>query len=209
MFSLQRLLGQEDKFFDLLEASAAEARHSVQFLVAFTRNPENSKALDELVKTRRKEKALNTEISQALCTTFITALEREDIEALSTALYKIPKTVEKIAERILIAPLFLKETDLTKQIGMLEQAARILQEMLQELRKRIKLDTMKNLNEQLQQIEGEMDKLVLDLLRILYSKEMEGNKIIFLKDLFELLEKVTDRFRDAGNVIVQVVLKSA
>ena len=40
--------------------------------------------------------------------TFITALEREDIEALSNALYKIPKTVEKFCERILLAPQFVR-----------------------------------------------------------------------------------------------------
>jgi uncharacterized protein Yka (UPF0111/DUF47 family) len=209
MFSLQRLLGQEDKFFDLLEASAMEARHSVQALIAFTKNPDNPKALDELMVTRRKEKAINTEIGQALCTTFITALEREDIEALSTALYKIPKTVEKIAERILMAPQFLKGLDLSRQIGMLDQAATILMTMIQELRKGIRLEAIKKLNDELQHIEGEMDKMVLELLRMLYTKEMEGNKVIFLKDLFELLEKVTDRFRDAGNVMVQIVLKSS
>ena len=209
MFSLQRLLGKEDRFFDLLEASAEEARHSVQALVAFTKNPDNPKALDELMVTRRKEKAINNEISQALCTTFITALEREDIEALSTALYKIPKTVEKIAERILMAPHFLKGLDLSKQIGMLDQAAATLMTMIQELRKGIRLEAIKKHNDQLQRIEGEMDKMVLELLRTLYTKEMEGNKVIFLKDLFELLEKVTDRFRDAGNVMVQIVLKSS
>ena len=31
---------------------------------------------------------------------------------------------------------------------------------------------------------------------------------MFLKDLFELLEKVTDRCRDAGNTIMAIVLKS-
>ena len=36
--------------------------------------------------------------------TFVTALEREDIEALSNALYKIPKTVDKFTTRILVAP---------------------------------------------------------------------------------------------------------
>ena len=35
--------------------------------------------------------------------TFVTDLEREDIEALASALYKIPKTVEKIAERSMIS----------------------------------------------------------------------------------------------------------
>ncbi len=209
MFSLQRLLGKEDKFFDLLEGSAQEARHSIQALVAFTKNPDAPKALDELMVSRRKEKAINSEISQALCVTFITALEREDIEALSTALYKIPKTAEKIAERILVAPHFLKGVDLSKQVGMLDSAAETLVTMIQELRKGIRLEQIKSLNDKLQKIEGEMDKMVLDLLRQLYTKEMEGNRIIFLKDLFELLEKVTDRFRDAGNVMVQIVLKAS
>ena len=39
MFSLQKLLGQEDKFFDLLEASAQEARTSVDALVRADRQP--------------------------------------------------------------------------------------------------------------------------------------------------------------------------
>ena len=37
------------------------------------------------------------ESSQELVNTFVTALEREDLEALSNALYKIPKVVEKFA----------------------------------------------------------------------------------------------------------------
>jgi uncharacterized protein len=209
MFSLQRLLGQEDKFFDLLEASANEARHSVQSLINFTRNLDNPKALDELVAARRKEKAINQEIGQALCTTFVTALEREDIEALATALYKIPKTTGKIAERILMAPQFINGLDLSKHIAMLDQAATTLMTMIGDLRKGIRLESITKHNDELQQIEGEMDHMVLELMRMLYTKEMPANKVIFLKDLFELLEKVTDRFRDAGNVMVQIVLKSS
>src|SRR6476469_9255604 len=122
MFSLQRLLGREDKFFELLEASADESRHSIQALINFVKNPKEIRSLDEFILSRRNEKRIANEISEALCTTFVTALEREDIEALSVALYKIPKTVEKIGERILIAPQLLKGTDLTKQFVMLEEA---------------------------------------------------------------------------------------
>ena len=38
MFSLQKLLGKEDKFFTLLEASAQEARNSVQALVKLSKS---------------------------------------------------------------------------------------------------------------------------------------------------------------------------
>jgi uncharacterized protein Yka (UPF0111/DUF47 family) len=209
MFSLQRLLGREDKFFDLLEASAQESRTSVQALTRFVQNPDQVKTLDEFILSRRKEKRINDEISEALCTTFVTALEREDIEALSVALYRIPKTVEKIAERILLAPHLLKPFDMTRQLHMLEKGTDTVLQMIKELRRGVSLEPIKNQNDQLQSIEGEADKLILELLRDLYSGQYEALKVVFLKDLFELLEDVFDRCRDAGNVVTHIVLKNS
>jgi uncharacterized protein Yka (UPF0111/DUF47 family) len=209
MFSLQRLLGKEDKFFDLLEASAQQSRTSVEALSNFTRNPDELKTLDEFVMSRRKEKRINDEISEALCTTFVTALEREDIEALSVALYKIPKTMEKIGERILLAPNLFKGIDLTRQVSMLEKSTDTLVTMIKELRRGVHLERIRSLNEQLQVLEGEGDKLILEELRKLYSGTFDGIKVVFLKDIFELIEKVFDRCRDAGNVINHIVLKNS
>lgn len=209
MFSLQRMLGKADKFFDLLEASAQESRTSVQALIRFMQNPDELKTLDEFVMSRRKEKKINDEISEALCTTFVTALEREDIEALSIALYKIPKTMEKIGERILLAPHLFKGIDLTRQISMLEKATDTLVTMLQELRRGVNLEKIRTHNDKLQVLEGEGDKLILEELKRLYTGTNDGIKVVFLKDIFELIEKVFDRCRDAGNVINHIVLKNS
>lgn len=209
MFSLQRLLGREDKFFELLEASADESRHSIQALINFVKNPKEIRTLDEFVLSRRNEKRIANEISEALCTTFVTALEREDIEALSVALYKIPKTVEKIGERILIAPHLLDGIDLSRQVVLLDKATEIVRKMIVELRGGVHLEQIKKLNDQLQVVEGEADKVINELLRDLYSKEQNAVKIVFARDLFELLEKVADRARDAGNVINHIVLKNS
>lgn len=209
MFSLQRLLGKEDKFFDLLEASAQESRSSVQALIRFMQNPDQLKTLDEFILSRRKEKKINDEISQALCASFVTALEREDIEALSVALYKIPKTVEKIAERILLAPHLYKGVDMTRQMRMLEKATDTVVAMIRQLRSGVNMENIRAGNEQLQVVEGEADKLILELLKDLYSGSHDAIKVVFLKDIFELIEKVFDRCRDAGNVINQIVLKNS
>ncbi len=209
MFSLQRLLGKEDTFFDLLEASAQESRSSVQALIRFMKNQDELKTLDEFVMSRRKEKKINDQISEALCTTFVTALEREDIEALSVALYKIPKTMEKIGERILLAPNLFKGVDLTRQVTMLEKATDTLVIMIQELRRNVNLEKIRTHNDQLQVLEGEGDKLILEELKKLYSGSHDGIKVVFLKDIFELIEKVFDRCRDAGNVINHIVLKNS
>ena len=209
MFSLQRLLGQEDKFFDLLEASAEQARCSVQALVKLSRNPEQAELLNEFIESRRKDKKITAEISEAVCTTFVTALEREDIEALSNALYKIPKTVEKIGERMLLTPQQVQGVDFSKQTGILEQTTDTVLSMVKALRQGANLEQMKELNDKLQKLEGEADKKHLELLRDLYSGRHDPLKVVVLKDLYELLEKVIDRCRDAGTVISHIVLKNS
>jgi len=209
MFSLQRFLGKEDRFFDLLEASAAEACTSVRALTNFMKRPDEVKSLDEFIRARRNEKKITSQISEELCTSFVTALEREDIEALSVALYKVPKTIEKIGERILIAPQHIHGIDISRQLGFIEKAVETVLAMIKELRRGVNLDLIRAHNDQLQAVEGEADKLVLEHLRELYSGKQDAVKVVFLKDLFELLEKVTDRCRDAGNVINQIVLKNS
>jgi uncharacterized protein Yka (UPF0111/DUF47 family) len=41
----------------------------------------------------------------------------------------------------------------------------------------------------------------------LFSGKHDPMQVIMLKDLYELLEKVIDRCRDAGNVIAHTALK--
>src|ERR1700691_2076915 len=122
MFSLQKLLGKGDLFFTLLEASAEEARASVQALVKLTKHPDQTSLLYDFIQSRRKEKQIHARITETVYTTFVTALEREDIESLSHALYRIPKTVEKFGERLLMAPEVVRGVDFSKQINLLEQA---------------------------------------------------------------------------------------
>src|SRR5690242_9810053 len=122
MISIQKLLGKADMFFNLLETSAEQARSSVKNLAKYLQKPELLTQLDEFIAARRKDKEITREISDALCTTFVTALEREDIEQLSVALYKTPKTVEKIAERMMLAPHFLKTVKLDGHMALMEKA---------------------------------------------------------------------------------------
>jgi uncharacterized protein Yka (UPF0111/DUF47 family) len=209
MVPLQKLLGKEDRFFDLFDASAEQARDSVRAFRKFVAAAETARTLDEFEVSRRREKSIAGQISEALCTSFVSSMEAADIETLSSRIYKIPKTVEKIAERILLAPQHLQGVDLAPQVTMLEKATETLLQMICELRKGMTKVRVHELNEQLQSVEAEADKAVTELLRSLYNTTANPGRVAFLKDIFELLEKVTDRCRDAGNVIVQIVLKSS
>ena len=209
MVPLQKLLGKEDRFFDLFDATAEQACQSVRALRKFLQNLGPSAALDEFAASRRKDKAITAEINETLCTNFVTSFEPEDIERLSNCIYKIPKLCEKIAERILLAPQQLAGVDLSPQVALIEKATETLQQMVKELRKGLTRTRATALNQQLQTVEGEADKKTNELLRGLYNATENPGRVLFLKDIYELLEKVTDRCRDAGNVIFQIVLRGA
>jgi uncharacterized protein Yka (UPF0111/DUF47 family) len=209
MFSLQRLLGKEDKFFTLLEASAQEARSSVQALVKLSKGFDQPMVLDEFAHTRRKDKKITEEITAAVYTTFVTALEREDIGELSNALYKIPKTVDKFTERLIAGPPSVRKIDFSTQISLLERATDLVLEMVKTLRDGMDLEIIKDLNDKLQYLEGEADKHMMVLYKDLFSGKHDPLEVIALKDLYELLEKVIDRCRDAGNVLAHIVLKNS
>jgi uncharacterized protein Yka (UPF0111/DUF47 family) len=211
MISIRKFLGHDEKFYDLLEASAKQAdssvHHLVDLLVQLERGEESPQNLAVFAESRREDKRITQELTEALSKTFVTPLEREDIQALAASLYKIPKTVEKIGERILISPQDLHGRSFRKQVELLDQAAETVLAMVKQLRKGADIATTREMNAHLQTIEGDADKLELDVLHDLFHGDYSAKHIIFLRDLYDLLEKVIDRCRDAGNIILQVVLK--
>ncbi len=207
MFSLQKILGKDDRFFELMEGSAEEARASVRFLIPLVKQPERYQSLDPFAEIRRKDKRLSQELTEHLCKTFVTPLEREDIEGLANALYKIPKSVEKFGERYLLAPQHIEGLNISKQMVMLEKAAETVALLVHELRRGVDLEKVGRQNDELQRIESEADKLMVESLQELYRGDYSSIRIVILKDLYELLERIFDRCRDLGNVVFQIVLK--
>ena len=81
--------------------------------------------------------------------------------------------------------------------------------MVKSLRKGAHLEQVKSLNDKLQHLEGEADKAIMELFRELFNGKHDPVKVVVLKDLYELLEKVIDRCRDAGNIISHIMLKNS
>src|SRR6266699_1787380 len=157
MLSIQKIFGRDQKFYDLLEASAQQADASVHHLIGLLEKLEQKaspQSLEEFVQSRRKDKQITQELTEQLCKTFITPLEREDIQALAAALYKIPKTVEKIGERIVIFPAELHGRSFKKHLELLDEAAETVLAMVKELRKGTDVATAREKNARLQTIEG-------------------------------------------------------
>ena len=136
-------------------------------------------------------------------------LRAEAIEALANALYKIPKTCEKIGERLAICPSQFSVDIVDKQVRMLEQATEVTARLVRKLRKLSNVEEIQDEYETLQTIEGDADRLMVGLLRDLYQGNVDAKEVVVLKDIYELLERAIDHCRDAGKVVFQIALKYA
>jgi uncharacterized protein len=209
MFSLQQLFGKGDRFYQLLEGAAQEAHESVRLTLGIIKTPGDTRQMDDLVMARRKEKKISDQISAELVKTFVTGLEREDIEALARGLYKIPKTAEKLAERAVIASPHLVGLDFSRQAEMMVKATEVVHEMIRQLRHMDDLEGIKELSDKLQYVEGEADKLMDELIADIYGGKYEPIRAMVIRDFCELMEKVVDRCRDVGNAVMHIVLKNS
>jgi len=208
MFSLQTIFGQGKQFYALLDEASVAAHDSTKALHAMLREPTRTHSLDAFKLARQREREASDKISQALVDSFITPIEREDIEALGSALYRIPKQVERFADRYALARHRLEGIDFAPRAAMLEQAAGVVVEMVRELHK-LRLEPMKALNDRLRVLEAEADRLILELYRDIYSGRLDASEMFLLKEFFEILEKAIDRCREAGVVAYEIALKNS
>lgn len=209
MISLAKLFGKSDRFFELLASSAKSAHQSIEALARLLHESNGDISLADLAIARRNEKKTAEIISEELVKVFVTALDREDIEALSKALYRIPKTVEKFGERYEIMHHLVKAKDFAPQMAIAQEAALVVVRMVDMLSKSPRLEDIKAENDKMQELEGRADQLVVGYLKEIYSGSMDPIEAMAKRDLYDLLEKVIDRCRDAGNVVSQIVLKNS
>lgn len=209
MISLAKIFGKSDRFFELLSASAKSAHQSIEALARLLKESNGNVSLAELSVARRNEKKNAETISEELVKVFVTTLDREDIEALSRALYRIPKTVEKFGERYEIMHNLVKPEDFAPQMAIAQEAASVVVRMVDMLPHNPKLESIKAENDKMQELESRADTLVLGYLKEIYSGRIDPIKAMAMRDLYDLLEKVIDRCRDACNVTSQIVLKNS
>ncbi|HEX2749423.1 MAG TPA: hypothetical protein VHM91_15545 [Verrucomicrobiales bacterium] len=209
MFSLQRLLGRPREFFGLLEQSAALGAESVNALRSTLANRTEPPQLDAFVNARRQDKAVINRLEEMLTKVFVTPIEREDLQAVATQLYRLPKTVEKFAERYVIVWEKTADFDFSLAAHMLESGARIVVEMVQLLSKGGKLAEIKAMDARLSQIESDAGRVILEALRRTYEPGGDALSKIIAQDLYHILSDCIDVCRSIGRTLALVILKNS
>lgn len=202
---LKNLFLTEGRYYTLLTASAEEGRASVKALhTLLASGPALS--LDEIIESRQRGHEVGEEIAELLCQGITGPFDLEDIHLLARALGRIPRGIKRFATRYALCTRRLEGVSFARQLEMLEMAVSTVCQMVSELSSP-RLSSAKAHHDKLQKVESEADQLLVGFVTELYQKREEAMKALMLRDLYELLERVIDHCRTAGNILLRIVLK--
>ncbi len=206
---LANLFPSEDKFYRLLEQQAAHALVCAQELKKFMDSDDDEgriRAAAAIDAVRANAKSVAADTTSELCRSFITPFDREDIQDFSDLMYKIPKIIQKVKDRILMHGI-KKEGDFIRQVDLILQEAQITETLVTALTSgKGSKGVMEGVNH-LRELEQKGDEVRNELMVALFKSDRDIRDILLRRDIYDMLEKVVDRFRDAAGVALQIVLK--
>ncbi|HWI40176.1 MAG TPA: DUF47 family protein [Verrucomicrobiae bacterium] len=150
---------------------------------------------------------LTHDIIQKLNKSFITPFDREDIYALAAALDDILDLIDASAQRFVMYNVE-KPTQEAKELAFLIlkgcQAVDRAVAQLGGRHEQICKDCV-----EANSLENEADRVCREAVSRLFDEEKDPIQLIKWKEIYETLEKVTDKVEDAANIIESVVVKNA
>lgn len=209
MFSFN-LLPKENKFNVLLKDLAAQAGDCAHHLKIFVDSDDKEvrlSAAQSISETRDRAKDLAAAMTRELCQTFVTPFDREDIQAIAENLYRIPKTIEKVKDRMLMHDLGGRHEDFVPQTDLIVMEADAMVAMVDDLVSGKNGQKVQDRVALFYDLENQGDKILGELLVTLFKNSGTNHDLILRKDIYDMLEKIIDRYRDAAGVALQMVLK--
>ncbi len=202
-----RLIPREERFYaDFLAlAERIEAAANILEQMLASDHPLWDKA-DEINEIEHHCDVLAHQLFQRLHRTFVTPIDREDIHALTGALDNVMDTIDECAT------LFQLYRIESVRPGAHELALIILESSVQVRHALQALERRKGVAEhavEINRLENEADRAHHEAVRRLFEDERDPIAVLKWKEVFDSLERTTDRCEDVADVLEGVVVKHA
>ncbi len=209
---LKIFLPKNKVFYELFEKIADNAAQMGSLLKAIVAEPDFDKRSALINKVEDLEHA-NDELTHNVFTelgrNFITPFDREDIHYLATSLDDIADYIYAAAKKINFYRVNPNDTGMQKFAELIEQGAFQVKIAVTELRD---MKNMRNITEALvkiNSIENQADDVFDFSIEKLFDTEPDAKEVIKKREIYQVMEIVTDKCEDASNVIESIIIKYA
>jgi predicted phosphate transport protein (TIGR00153 family) len=206
---LHWLLPREDHFFGFLERQAVVAHDAAKAMQRYRDKASAVQVRDAVQDLEHKGDAIVHEMLDALARTFVTPIDREDLQRLSKRLDDILDYTNLAARACVLFGVDQPTKPMLILIDKLVQCTEVLKDCVPMLRKRA-YNQLIEATHTLHSLEKEGDTVFRDAVSALFHDPAIDAKVILReKEVLDDLEKAINRCDSTAETIINVAVKHA
>src|SRR3954454_4713253 len=204
------LLPREGKFFDFFnqhaDLAALAALELQALLTDMSQLERRSRAIQ---KNEKLADQITHQTVQLLHRTFVTPLDRDEIHQLITGMDDILDLMEDVATCLFLYDVKAVTPDAQKLGEICVTCTAKVKDAVAKLESMENADAILKICRDIDRLESEADFVFRSALAKLFREEPDVRQLIKLKEVYQLLESITDKCEDVANVIEGIVLENA
>ncbi len=197
----------QEEFLRLVRDAAENAVAAARALQEMVGPPGDLRAgWKHLEELEHRGDELTHEMHRRLNRTFITPISRPNLQALISGLDNVVDTIEAVAARMVLYGVEAPTEEAVRLTDLIVTAADMMAKALRELPA---LEGVQSACVEINRLENAADDLYRGAIAALFAGERPPAEVLKWKEIYELLEAVTDRCEDVANVIESIALRHA
>ena len=209
-----KLMPREGKYFDLFNAhgelivrGGKELSSLIGALVdAPGEAAKHADAIDDL--ERQADKITHDTLAQ-LHTSFITPFDRDEIHQLINSMDDILDIIQDVAESMSLYDIHHVPADAKALADVTEQSCIRVLGLVKLLHSMENAPAILKLCHEVDELESDADRMLREAMSKVFREEPDVRQVIKLKEMYELLESVTDRCKDVAGTVEAIVLENS
>ncbi len=199
-------------FFELFEEVAdnvAKMGTILKDVVAETDFDKRASLIKQIEDLEHANDELTHSVFTELGRNFITPFDREDIHYLATSLDDIADYIYASGKKINFYRVNPNDMGMQKMAELIEQGAFHIRTAVKELRDMKKMRNITEALVKINSIENQADDVFDMSIERLFATEPDAKEVIKKREIYQVMEVVTDKCEDASNVIESIIIKYA
>lgn len=205
----EKLLPPENKvFYDLFEDSAKNCDDMAKLFNEAIMQGVTEEVIVKARNYKHRGSGLERETTKRLNNTFVTPIDREDIQALATMLNKITKKLVQATMNLNVYRIHSFTEEMQQQSKTILKATDELIRSVSLLKTISKTKEITESRHAMKEIESLGDDILYRAMDKLFSGEFEALEVIKLRDIYKVLESAMDNCYNVSDAILNIALKN-
>jgi predicted phosphate transport protein (TIGR00153 family) len=211
-----KLLPRDGNFFNMFNQHAGyivdAARAFSQLVANYDDTALREKYAREVIEAEHAADRVTKEVNRALHKSFITPIDREQIRSLINTMDDVADMIQDSAEVMALYDVRRMSEGMVRLTELsLKCCERIcyVVSLISDLGSPATAEAVLKICDEIGVLESDADRIMRSAMSKLFREEPDAREIIKLKDIYQLLETITDKCEDVANQIEGIALENS